>query len=111
MSDTPTEDKTEDKVVLFNKRFSTPTPVEAPTPKWEITYVEDKDTNAVEIVEGYIFSHMPYFLITEKMIARNEQTVDSNMASWAIPADRLVKYTRVKADAKVQEWLWKGNRS
>lgn len=93
---------TDNNVVEFNKRFSAPPP--KPIPIWHITFInertKDGEVNHTIDVPGYIFSHMPYFVITDKEISRTEQGLDSNAAKFVIPSDRLVFYERVeRADA------------
>lgn len=88
----------DNKVIEFNKRFNGETPTVKKAPIWNITYVErrtkDEDVNVMKIVEGYIFTHMPFFVVTEKEVT--DPRLDPNLAVFCIPDNRLVHYHRVQ---------------
>ncbi len=74
-----------DNVVSFGKRF---TPQVAP--KWNITYIEDKDSNGFVEVSGYLVSMLPVVMLSSTS-GKAEGYAD---ITYVLPYERLVGMTR-----------------
>jgi hypothetical protein len=85
MSD-DTDNKQEDKVVSFTKRFEDRFVTK---PRWVINYISDKDTVAAKEVEGYFTNFMPMLMFSSK-----EETKGFGELVWSIPYERFISLER-----------------
>ena len=80
---------TEDKVVIFNKRFGSGNTSQPAMPQWHVVY----GTIDKELIEtykqGYITSLMPFFVISA-----NKDSKDINDTVFSVPCERIVIFER-----------------
>lgn len=92
-NDTPTSN-----VVEFTKRYSDNPPPTKSTPEWEIMWIKDRTKDGeglvTDVVQGYIGTHMPFFVISKKEVPVTER-LDNADILFSIPTERLVRCQRV----------------
>lgn len=76
-------------VYEFTRRGGTTPPTVTPT--WSVIYSDIKGEERSELVTGYIYSLMPFFIVSAKATG-----TEPNDAVLILPAERLSNVTRAK---------------